>query len=37
VDRRAVAQRVRVLLGDLLDLDATFGGQHEKRLLRATV
>ena len=30
-------ERVRVLLGDLLDLDAAFRREHEERLLRAAV
>ena len=30
-------ERVGVLLGDLLDLDAAFGREHEERLLRAAV
>ena len=30
-------ERVRVVLGDLLDLDAALGGEHEERLLLAAV
>ena len=30
-------ERIRILLGDLLDLDAALGGEHEERLLEATV
>ena len=30
-------ERVRVVLGDLLDLDAAFGREHEERLLLAAV